>query len=44
MKADLNVPDNAVVSINSEIYYQNGEYANGGKAGNVKITEKVLNR
>ena len=44
MKADLNVPDNAVVSINSEIYYQNGEYANGGKAGNVEITEKVLNR
>ena len=44
MKADLNVPDNAVVSINSEIYYQNGEYANGGKAVNVKITEKVLNR
>ena len=44
MKADLNVPDNAVVSINSEIYYQNGEYANGGKAGNVEITEKTLDR
>ena len=29
---------NAVVNINSEPYYQNGEYANG--IGNVEIVEK----
>ena len=40
-EAVLYVPDNAVVSINSEVYYQNGEYINGGKAGNVTISEKT---
>ena len=39
-EAVLYVPDNAVVRINSEAYYQNGEYINGGKAGNVTISEK----
>ncbi len=36
MKTDLYVPDNAVVNINSEVYYRNGEYI---QAGNVKIIE-----
>lgn len=40
-EAVLYVPDNAVVSINSEAYYQNGEYVNGSKAGNVTISEKT---
>ncbi len=38
-KTVLYVPTNAVVNINSEIYYQNGEYVNG-KIGNVEIVEK----
>ncbi len=42
MKAVLYVPDNAVVNINSEPYYQNGEYVNGDKIGDVEIVEKVL--
>ena len=37
MKAELYVPDNATVSINSETYYQNGEYVNGNQAGDVEI-------
>ena len=37
MKADLYVPDNAIVSVGSELYYQNGEYVN---SGNVTIIEK----
>ena len=36
MNTVLYVPDGAVVKINSEIYYQNGEYANG-EIGNVEI-------
>ena len=36
MKAVLYAPDNAAISINSEIYYQNGGYVNGG-IGNVEI-------
>lgn len=42
MKADLSVPEKAVVKINSEVYYQNGEYSKDGKTGNVEITEKAL--
>ena len=36
MKAVLYAPDNAAISINSEVYYQNGGYVNGG-IGNVEI-------
>ncbi|MBO5420794.1 MAG: glycoside hydrolase [Clostridia bacterium] len=41
-KAVLYVPANAVVKINSEPYYQNGEYVNGGNLNNVEIIEKPL--
>ncbi len=37
----LCVPTDAVVYINSELYYQNGEYVNGNKAGDVEIVETV---
>lgn len=40
MKAVLNIPSDAVVSINSEVYYQNGKYT-GITAGDVEITEKA---
>ncbi len=36
-KAVLYVPTGAVVNINSEVYYQNGDYVNGDKTGNVEI-------
>jgi hypothetical protein len=39
MKAVLYVPDNAVVNINSSVYYRNGEYLNS-ENGNVEILEK----
>ncbi len=39
MKAVLYVPNNAVVKINSELYYQNGEFVNGENR-NVEIAEK----
>ncbi len=42
MKAVLYVPAHAVVNINSEVYYQNGEYINGDKIGGVEIIEKAL--
>lgn len=42
MKAVLSVPTGARVNINSEVYYQNGEYVNGDKIGNVEIVEKAL--
>ncbi len=42
MNAILHVPTGAVVSINSEPYYQNGEYINN-EIGNVEIVEKVIN-
>ena len=32
MKADLYVPQGAVVKINSEPFYQNGEYINNDKS------------
>ncbi len=41
--AVLYVPANSVVKINSELYYQNGEYVNGDKACSVEIAEKALN-
>ncbi len=39
MNAVLYVPTGAVVNINSQVYYQNGEYVNG-EIGNVEIVEK----
>ncbi len=42
MKAVLYVPTNAVVNINSEVYYQNGKYVNGDKVCQVEIAEKAL--
>ncbi len=42
MKAVLYVPDGANVNINSEGYYQNGEYVNSNKTGKVEIVEKAL--
>lgn len=41
MNAVLYVPKGAVVNINSQIYYQNGEYVNN-QIGNVEIVEKVI--
>ncbi len=40
MKAVLYVPAGAVVSINSEICYQNGDYVNSDVTCNVEIVEK----
>lgn len=42
MKADLYVPANTVVNVNSEVYYQNGEYVNSEKIRDVEIMEKSL--
>ena len=42
MNAVLYVPTNAVVTINSQPYYQNGEYVNN-EIGNVEIVGKVIN-
>ena len=39
MNAVLYVPADAVININSEVYYQNGEYVNS-EIGNVEIVEK----
>ena len=39
MNAVLYVPADAVININSEVYYKNGEYVNG-EIGNVEIAEK----
>ena len=41
IKAILHVPTDAIVKINSEVYYQNGEYVNG-EITNVEIVEKAL--
>ena len=41
MKAVLYVPTGAVVNINSQVYYQNGEYVNG-EIGEIEIVEKAL--
>ncbi len=40
VKAYVYVPDDALVIINSEVYYQNGEYVNGGLVGDVEIIKK----
>ena len=37
----LYVPENAVVNINKEAYYKNGEYVKG-ETGNVEIAEKIF--
>ncbi len=42
MKAVLYAPTNAVININSEVYYQNGEYINGDEIGDVEIIEKTF--
>jgi hypothetical protein len=39
VKTVLYVPDNSVVNINSEVYYQNGEYINNG-IRDVEIVKK----
>ncbi len=41
IKADLYVPCGAIVTVNSEIYYRNGEYINNEKGYPVKITENL---
>lgn len=41
IRAVVYVPSEAVVSINSEVYYQNGEYVNG-EVCDVEIVEKSL--
>jgi hypothetical protein len=43
MEAVLYAPKDAVVSINSQVYYQNGEYINGGEAG-VEIVEVTIDK
>ncbi len=40
MKTVLYVPTGATVNINSEPFYQNGEYVNGDKIGETEIVEK----
>ena len=40
MEAVLYVPCDATVTINSQIYYQNGEYVNSGEGGNVEIVSR----
>lgn len=40
MKAVLYVPTNATVKINSELYYQNGEYINSDSSDSVEVIEK----
>ncbi len=42
MKTVLYVPTGAAVNINSKPFYQNGEYVNGDKIGNVEIVEKAI--
>ena len=42
MKAVLYVPENAVVNINSEPFYRNGEYVNGNETCDIEIAEKSL--
>ena len=42
MKADLYVPQGAVVNINSEPFYQNGEYVNNKSDYDITILTKVL--
>jgi hypothetical protein len=39
VKTVLSIPNDAIVNINSETYYQNGEYVNS-EMGNVEIIEK----
>lgn len=42
MKTVLYMPEGAELSINSELYYQNGEYINESSADSVEIVEKSL--
>ena len=42
MEVVLYVPEGADVTVNSETYYQNGEYVN--RTGNVEIIEKALDK
>ncbi len=43
IKAVLYAPTQAVIKINSEVYYQNGKYINGDKVVDVEIVETELN-
>ena len=43
-KAVLYVPDQAVVKINSEVYYKNGSYVNADKTMEIEIIEKTLDK
>ena len=40
VNAVLYVPKGAEVNLNSQAYYQKGEYVNGENQGNVEIVEK----
>ena len=44
MDAVLHVPDNAVVTINSELYYRNGEYVNDCKISNVELVKRTADK
>ena len=41
LKTVLYVPDNAVVTINSELFYQNGEYVNNNEKCDVEIVKNT---
>ena len=42
VKADLYIPEGAIVNINSQLYYQNGEYVRNENMADVVIIEKTL--
>lgn len=42
MTAVLTIPSDAVVTVNSELYYQNGEYVNADNDGTVEIIETAI--
>ena len=42
MTAVLTIPSDAVVTVNSELYYQNGEYVNADNNGIVEIIETAI--
>ncbi len=41
VKAVLHVPANAVVTVNSELYYQNGGYINSDKTAGIEIVQLI---
>ncbi len=42
VNADLYIPENSDVKINSKDYYKNGGYVNNGKKGEINIIEKSI--